>query len=249
MVQPWLPETCLTSLRAAQPMARVIDGWASEWFRNDPWQVLGGWDEVPHTDAGQFALIRRAGSMEIRGGSEVQTTLALAILGAGDQPPANANDLAVLRQLGGRVLDDLEMRIKELGDGLGAARPATPTQGFPRVFSILIGTLGQARLAIECRAADLVQMARGTFPTSHVDAPLANRISVRDTISVSVAVSLGTASISLKDLGDLEVGDLLLLDSKPDAPTRLMVEGRKSALAFSISEAGNSCILEYLGNQ
>lgn len=64
-------------------------------------------------------------------------------------------------------------------------------------------------------------------------------------LSVSVSARLGSASISLKDLAGLEKGDLLLLDSSPEDPADLMIEGQRSSLAFAISEAKNSFTLEF----
>ena len=115
---------------------------------------------------------------------------------------------------------------------------------FPRVFSLLIGTLGKARIALECSGQDLAIMARGAYPRSPIDTPLSDRNSALEQVSVKLAALIGGAKITLRELADLEEGDLLLLDSKPGDLASLLIEGRPSVLAGAIIETPTSLQLE-----
>ncbi len=245
MAQPWLPDACLTTRSAAQPMAAIVDAWTSEWFKRAPWQVLGNWDEASPQTANAYSILTRAKGFEITGKEGAEITLALAMLGAEGEDYSTSEDEDLLRKLGKRALQDLESRIADFLPKTDDAATDRFSTAFPRVFSLLIGPLGEAQIALECSMAQLVLMTRGTYRAIASDEGITNTDRVVEDLSVSVSARLGSASISLKDLAGLEKGDLLLLDSSPDDPADLMIEGQRSSLAFAISEAKNSFTLEF----
>ncbi len=244
MVEPWLPDACLVSSRAAQAITQVIDDWATAWFKSDKWQVLGRWDEALDLGTSEFTLLQRKRGMEIKGGPDTSISLAVAILGASPNAQRTAHDDTLLRRLGAQSIEDLGERISQLLPDPSIQIASHTQASFPRVFSLLIGTLGKARIALECSSQYLTIMARGAYPSSPIDTPLCDRNSAIEQVSVKLAALLGAAKIRLRELADLEEGDLLLLDSKPGDPTSLLIEGRPSALAGSIIETPTSLQLE-----
>jgi len=249
MAQIWLPDACLTSRRAAQPIAKIVAEWATDWFDQAPWQALGNWDEASPNSSDENHVIGRAKGLEITGKAQVETTLALAILGAEDKTLTRDDDKDLIAKLGKRAIKDLEDRIAEF---LPLETPGTAdsvasrfSAVFPRVFSLLIGPLGKAQIALECSLTQLVAMTMGTYSQTGGRDEMASTKSIIDDLHVDVAARLGSTSITLKELAGLEAGDLLLLDSKPDDPAELMIEGQRSSLAFMISETGSKYTLEY----
>lgn len=249
MAEPWLPDTSLTSPRTAEPISRVVADWATAWFKSAPWQTLGGWDEVFDTGTDQFSLLRRSRGIAIKGKPSARTSLAFAILGEDERVAQTEYDTGVLEILGERAVEDLEKRLSQSLPGQDTANTSTILSPCPRVFSILIGKVGEAQLAIECALAELVAMARSTYPSTAQDLRLIDRRKACDGVTINVTVRLGSASISLKDLGSLETGDLLMLDSGPTELATLMVDDRATSLSFSISETDNSCVLEFQEDQ
>lgn len=249
MAQPWLPDTSLTSPRTAEPISCVVAEWAAVWFKSAPWQTLGGWDEVIDTGATQFSLLRRSRGIAIKGKPNARTSLAFAILGEDELVAQTDYDTGVLETLGERAVEDLEQRLSQSLPGQDTANTGTMLSSYPRVFSILIGKVGEAQLAIECALAELVAMARSTYPSTATNLRLIDRREACDAVTVNVTVRLGSASISLKDLGNLEAGDLLMLDSGPTELARLMVEDHPTSLSFSVNETNDSCVLEFQEDQ
>ncbi|MEO1221736.1 MAG: hypothetical protein AAFY42_10370, partial [Pseudomonadota bacterium] len=113
MAQIWLPDACLTTRRAAQPITKVVAEWASDWFKTSPWQVLGNWDEASPVRADEFKVLGRVGGMEITGNADAENALALAMLGCEDQAVATSDDKDLVAKLGKRAIKDLEERIAE----------------------------------------------------------------------------------------------------------------------------------------
>lgn len=245
MAQIWLPDACLTTRKAAQPITKVVQSWASDWFKKSPWQVLGNWDEVSPQHADDTKVLGRAKGLEITGGPQVEVTLALAILGAEDQGVVSGDDRDLVSKLGKRAIKDLEERIAAFLPSETNTTASRFSAVFPRVFSLLIGPLGKAQITLECSLAQLVAMTLATYPRTAQTGELAKPQNVVDDLSVGVSARLGCAAITLKDLASLEAGDLLLLDSKPDEAAELMIEGQRSALAFTISETSTHYTLEY----
>lgn len=243
MAQIWLPDACLTTRRAAQPITTVVERWASEWFQSSAWQVLGNWDEASLQSTDDHTVFGRTKGLEITGKQGLETTLALAILGAEGETLETNDDRDLIAKLGKRALKDLEDRIAEFLPAEADTIASRFEMVFQRVFSLLIGPMGQAQIALECSLAQLVAMTRSTYPQTAAHSALATPKSVVEDLSVSVAARLGSASITLKDLAGLEAGDLLLLDTKPGDPAELMIEGSRSALAFTISETPAQYIL------
>ena len=249
MATPWLPDTCLTSSRATEPMVQIIDRWAKDWFRKEPWRALGGWDDALGDDTAPFALLSRAGSMEIKGREGAKLALGLAITGNESSASRNQQDERFLRDLGTRAIEDLEARIAQEYPAPPAPQTGPAWTTFPRIFSLLVGAVGQAQIAIECSLAELVKMARGTYQAQTFSQPIEAPIDARDQTRVNVAAYLGTASISLRELAGLEAGDLLVLDSKPGECARLVIDDRPTDLKVSVKSQDDQFLLEFQEEQ
>ncbi|GAA4044781.1 FliM/FliN family flagellar motor C-terminal domain-containing protein [Parerythrobacter jejuensis] len=240
---PWLPASCLTSRRAVEPFERIVEGWAAEWFPTTGWQVLGSWDAVGQPDATDWAVLRDAAKLQVKGKPKAMQALALAILGSEAQTKLTDNDLRLMRRVAGRALDDLQSRIEQ-SLGSSQSQPSGYAVASGAIYSLLIGVVGGAQLAVECSAADLVQIVRGTFPVQQIEDPLDPRGEGYADAAVSVAAHLGATPITLEELSALDVGDVLVLDQPADAPTRLVIDGHTTDLPFAIVEQGGTITLE-----
>lgn len=249
MAQPWLPDACLTSRRAARPIVDLIEAWTADWFKQSAWQVLGSWDEVLPQSPSDFHPIRRGQGFDITGKAEAEITLALAILGSESEGAQTKDDRDLLHKLGKRVIDDLESRIAEIMSHPQASMDDRIANSSLRSFSLLIGPIGEAQMALECPLAQLVWMTRGTYTNAPMAPQMATFAEALCDQSVEISVRLGSTQISLKDLAELEVGDILLLDSAPHQPSDLMINGKTSPLSFIISDADEAYTLEFQEEQ
>lgn len=240
---PWLPASCLTARRAAEPFERIVKAWGEEWFSANAWQVLGTWDAVGQPDASDWAVLRDAARLRVKGRPKAMHALALALLDAKEPAKRTDQDVRLMRRVASRALDDLQGRIE---DSLGSA----PSQSgsYPAesgaTYTLLIGVVGGAQLAVECAAADLVQIVRQTFPTKTMTDQLDLRDDAFDEATVTVGASLGQASLSIEQLEQLEVGDILVLDRILDAPAQLTIQETLTDLPFALGEAEGKITLE-----
>lgn len=247
MAVQWLPDTCLTSHRAAEGITRVIDQWADAWFAQNPWQALGGWDEASEASLQDFTVLSRVNGMEIRGKEGAMVTLGLAILGLREEDVESQQDTELLKGLAKHALEDLDKCVAGILDSSRSTGLNLVSSASPRVFSILIGTLGQAQLAIECSMPDLVTLTRMAYAPLAPPQKLCSPEEARLGVSLDVSVSLGTTSVSLKDLGELELGDLIVLNTTPAEPAKLRVGDHTTDLHVAIRQADESCLLEFQG--
>ncbi len=251
-VKPWLPDTCLTSRAAVGPIAHHVAAWTADWFRSDPWDVLGTWDESNASTAQKWTQLRECGAMTITGKSRAQISLALAILGS-DLSARDADtsctqtDLRLLRRIASRALDDLAARVKQAFPATTSADLATYDQAEQRVFSLLIGSLGSAMIAFECSEIDLTTICRETFPSTDPASTLVSCNSAIEDVALNVAARLGATSISMGELSGLGVGDILILDQSSNVPTSLTINNHVTPLLCTIGESNNSCVLEFQG--
>ncbi len=244
-MQAWLPDACLTTRRAAQPISDVVQGWAADWFKTSPWQALGNWDEASPQMSQDHKTLGRAKGLELTGKPDAVIALALAILGAEEETLSTSEDKDLATKLGKRALSDLEKRIADFLPQEADASTSRFSTIFPRVFSLLIGPLGKAQIALECSLPQLVMITGATYPTTQQRCELESATKAIDELTVGVSARLGSAAITLKELAGLEKGDLLLLDTKPDDTAELIIEGQRSSLAFVISETGTQYTLEF----
>lgn len=238
----WLPPGCLTSRRAIKPIEKAVNEWASEWFHANPWQVLGTWDAVSTQAMGQWATIRNAALLQIKGRAKALQTLALAILQIKPQPKYTDCDLRLMRRLASRALDDLLARIEGSIGIAGASAYTHPANS--NFYSLLIGAVGGAQLAIECAEAHLVHMVRSTYPRAASYPPLIAVDQSYNEQILRVAAHLGKASITVEQLAELEVGDTLVLDLSSNSAASLLVEDRIADLPVSLAEKGSRITLE-----
>lgn len=244
---PWLPQSCLVSRRAVEPFERQISDWASEWFRSIPWQVLGTWDVAVTRSIGQWTTICDTEHFQVKGKAKVLHSLALAILNAKQQAKYTDTDLSLMRRLGKRAIDDLLDRIEQEFSAVETIADAGAHGTCPR-YSLLIGMVGNAQLAIECSQPDLVRVARSTFRRSQDLPPPVLRQQCYSGQTVNVAAHIGSARITVEQLGGLEVGDTLVLDRPSHAAVDLLLEDRIASLPVLLAEADGHITLEIQEN-
>ncbi|WP_379549924.1 flagellar motor switch protein FliM [Qipengyuania sp. DGS5-3] len=221
-----------------------MTSWSKDWFGQKGWQVLGTWDAVGRPNAKDWTVLRDASRLQIKGKAMAMQSLALALLNSKKHPKYTDQDLRLMRKLASRALDDLQSRIEQ---SLGNSQPAAsayPIAGGAS-YSLLIGIVGGAQLAVECAASDLAQIIRQTFPTNqdNEDELKAREDSLLEQ-NVSVAASIGEASLTIEEIEKLEVGDIVMLDRAADAAVMLTVEDMQTDLPFALGEAGGKITLK-----
>lgn len=227
---PWLPATTLATPRAAAPFVEVVAAWSRDWFAAKAWRAETSF-QPESGDA--WSIVRDEPGFALAARPKASIELALALLGAVPTTPPREADHKLLRRLASRALDDLAGRIS-------AILPRTIEASGTRMWQLGIGH-GGARFpfALRINQAVLIAATRRAFSPRRAPATLTlPRAALRD-IEVEIAGHLGSARLAVAALGDLDVGDLLVLDTPAGAPARLAVEGRPSDLFFAIGENGD----------
>ncbi len=239
-VATWLPSDCLASDAAMKPFARLIDGWAENWFASDRWEVVGTWGPaVGHPAASWPSLRASPYGFAIHADRDAVLSLALDALGSASQPSYTEADLRVLRPLSSRILDDLAARLSDLP---GTPNGAGTSEAAP--FMLGIGTQQRTWLALACSKAWLAAFVRSELPQLHTCVPLDPIALACADKQVEISAMLGRASIRVGDIRHLEVGDVIMLDRSGDEPLPLSVAGRETTLHGLLAEVGGRVMFE-----
>lgn len=226
---PWLPAGVLGDERAARPFAVAISAWSARWFARSRWTAASCFEVAANAD---WSLLHDGAAFQLFGKPKALVELAFAILGQPPRPGLTDTDMRYLRRLGSRALDDLAAGIEPIAVlGSGAAPMHAAAEP---LWQLDIGRPRQPSLAIIVAQSTLVAAARKSYPAVRPSAALARpRDAVAD-VAVSLAGRVGSARLAVGQIGSLEVGDLLLLDTSAERPLELAVAGRPSNLFFAI---------------
>lgn len=238
----WLPPGCIESAAVARPFADAVAQWAEHWFAAEPWSAVGGWqsDDAVASGGGWTAL-RSAPQLTLLGTDRAALRTASAVLGLPEQQRYTEADLRVLRRLASRVFDDLEQRIAALVGIHGGG-----ASGFPAQYVLMIGPGDSPVIALRCNAAQLIPVARRAFPALLDKTALADRLSACDDHRVPIAAVLGSANLTIEQIAQFEVGDVIVLDQSSDDPVPLAIADNPTAMRCLLGERSGQIILEVM---
>lgn len=244
----WVPEASLVSDHAARPFALQVQDWSERWFHSRPWQVKGRWG-AEQRGCDVYQTVGKAGKIMIKGKESATLSLALGILDEGYEDSLTELDREVLEQLGRKALADLTDRISNFSSQGTRGRKQPSKLAHQRRLQLHVGRDGFCPLFFEAGEDDLCALVYDSLPRSDLSAPLASAADVRDSVPVEVSARLGTAKVSLPDIKELTVGDVLILNTRLGEPATLLVEDKPTRLKCGVIETQDERVLKLLEPQ
>lgn len=241
----WLPPDALSSERVRPLLAGIIKDWSGHWFARAEASAASFYqDDWPRrsADAG-WRSCSGVASLSLTPLGEV--AIAGAMLAANvPQGSIGPSDRQVIEHLAIACADDLLKRIGRIALGPSAV---PPIEGSPidledcTWWDVSLGARkGVLKLALVGDAAlQMIKRQLPKAPTTLID-PVAKGLAKQ---RVEVAADLGRSRLSLAELEDLAIGDVLVLDRLAAQPVPLLIEGAPSPLRASLESEGERPLL------
>lgn len=230
----WLPADALSPERVQPLLARMVADWSSHWFAKaeasigpsfqDDWPARSaeaGWRSIP--GAAALALTPMA-----------ESSMAGAMLGANvPQNSMQGGDRLIVAHLAASSADDLLKRLGKIA--FGAVPQIDQSSGELEGctwWDISMGARkGALKLALHNDAAlQMVKRQLSKAPAPRLDM-LAKGVARHE---IQIAADLGRCELSLAELEELAIGDVLVLDRAPAEPVPLLIDGAHSSLRGSL---------------
>lgn len=227
-MQPWLPENALLSGAAVETIATLVQDWRTHWFESRwlsppaQWVSAEGHEAALNDDWGALISVGEGLSLRYRRDASKIAAAALVKL-PGNRPTVNAHDQELLQRAVTAIFQDLQQRLAKL------ARPGNDYARGKKYQLALNDADGFPILWIGADETLLVQLTKEAISPTQQHPKVSSRAEAIDATSTEAAALLGRASIPYRDLRELSVGDVLVLDAKHNFPVDLWVDGTVAA--------------------
>ncbi|MEO9130643.1 MAG: FliM/FliN family flagellar motor C-terminal domain-containing protein [Sphingomonas sp.] len=233
----WLPEAALRTGRVDNLLEAVARTWSATWFARANARPLAAITPLPtHADlggGGTWLTLDRHLALGVPAASRL--ALAGMMLDTPNPPELlTESDQQLIDTLSSTCLDDLGRRVAEMFALAAASRWATsatstmPEIAEPRGCSLGLETRTPL-IRIVASTEQMVALTRAGLPpppARNALRPIAAGLSGQ---SIVVSASLGRSAITLADMAGLSNGDVLVFDSKADAPLAIAVNGKPAS--------------------
>ncbi len=248
-VRAWLPDSALTGETLGAAVGSAVDGWAMAWLgRRSFWTtgLVSAGDAQPAEDLSTRRL--HGAQLELRSSSQLADALVGQALDAGTTLPAGTEaDRRLMALFGAEMLGDLIDRIEKTLDPDITSRPQPVGYATPGRESAIDITLtvdqhvDAVHLSLPVPLA-ITAYKRLTAGQARSPRPLVLPLSAVGPAPVRIAAILGSAKLTLDQLGSLAPGDVLILDRALDAGADLTVAGSVEPFATVPVAAADNCL-------
>jgi flagellar motor switch/type III secretory pathway protein FliN len=239
----WLPPDALSPERVQPLLARIVDAWSGHWFAgaraaeaaafrdNGPRET--GWRSLPNVAS--IALT-----------ADASAAIAGAMIGA-TVPRANLRpgDRTIVEHLASTCADDLLRRLGEIASpGSRAVEIARGQMDLPDCswWELLVGP-EKRRVKLALARSTMIELIRRQLPAPD-NRPLQSRRKGLAGQRIAIDAELGRCPISLADLQDLSIGDVLIVDRSTNTPVDVRVNGLASPLRAALeSDEGMTALI------
>lgn len=239
-VREWLPHDALAHEAVRTALERAITQWNTQWFTTAFAAIAGiriaGADARPEGEGTGWRVYRAA--IAVRAGRSGLSRLVNRSL---DLRTEAANlteaDRYVLDGLEQRILDDLaetlEAALGVPGPSRSAPhRPADPFAGDGGLLVSLADPQGREVLTLAVPRSAAIGYVKASMPRiSSKNAPLPPLAGALAAVAIPVEAEIGRAELSLAELNELAVGDVLVLDRRLEQAVDLV--GVRSGRIFA----------------
>jgi flagellar motor switch/type III secretory pathway protein FliN len=215
--RPWLPPEAFSLGNVGRALAGALAAWGEYWLGDNTIMVAEVW-QVRAANAADQTLHVTAGVLSARAPGRAKRALLERALGASlEGEGLSERDHQLLDAFGAKMLDDLLQRITSAADVLDG--------GGDRV-SVVVADGGDELCFIDMAGEALVPLIRSTMFQGEDRAPtLIPRLKAVRPSRVTVEAQLGTAILTMGDLSDVAIGDVIRLERKADAPVEMVISG------------------------
>jgi len=229
--RPWLPEAALDGDGATDALLESVEAWLTHWFMPGTLNVRAMSGEYAGVPGDRHWAM--AEGMTVAHAEGIETLIGAAALRMPRFQPGQPADSALLERLGDECLQDLRARLaRQWGfDGSNWRLHATAMPpGQSGAATITVGAAGQPA-TFTVRVTEALRIARrkrslapwfGQVAPSPRDAALVRQ-------HVAIGARIGLAALTLEELSELVIGDVIVLDTSIDAPLPLTIEGHAAA--------------------
>ncbi|OJW72040.1 MAG: hypothetical protein BGO57_01900 [Sphingomonadales bacterium 63-6] len=231
----WLPDSALLDARTAEPVARYVQQWASEWFAAARPCLPPRWEKLAHGPATLgFALHHEGRGFRLAVHEEGRLALGSQLLGRtlAEHDLRTPQDRALIEGLVGKALASLGSLLDNV----------LPQDNSPDGFALPVTSAdGELLLRIEAGAGLLALLARGWAGSGRKRAPLSPRSAAMGPQPLRLGARLGSSRLALAEIETLEIGDVLTLDTPLAAPLDALIDdvpNASGALALVPGESG-----------
>jgi flagellar motor switch/type III secretory pathway protein FliN len=228
----WLPESALGRAGIDQALADVARHWSTKWLARKSVRPLGALAATHVPPAGNsLRWVVLDNDVAVAMSNAAADRLTMLMFGETAPPTAFADaDRRVLDSLLDDALRDLCRRIAEmLGLPPEARWRELGDDGLPsidRSRGCQLGIDAATPLLHLVLATDvLVALAKRGAARSPMRERVKPIVAGLATQQVAVSASLGHCALTIADLANLGIGDVLVLDRATDAPLRLSIDG------------------------
>ncbi len=234
--EPWLPDCALRSTYAARAVVSTMEGWLSDWLPLHDWRVADCF--APVTAREGWARNRGDDGFGISGRPRAMLDLAHAMLGRKQPQSLTDRDTQLLRRIAATALDDCVKRIDKILPSTGYEAAAA------RQWELMVGPAGAPVLALQLPQSALATLAKSAFPARASITPMADACGVARGVPLMARASLGMATLAVDQIMNIEIDDIILLDTAPDGPVGLEVEGISLGRKFRFAQTDGLISLE-----
>jgi flagellar motor switch/type III secretory pathway protein FliN len=227
----WMPQDSLRQERAVRPVGKLLGEWSTTWLAGQRCEITGGWGP-PEEEGDARILLRDSGQWLVLGGKGSIMQIACAMLGEPERTDFTPADLRLLRRVASEALDDLAERLEAaLPKHSGMAGRSDER------WAVKVSLAGRPCFELSLDRGALSSLTRQTYRPEAAAMSLDPCSTALDQVAVHVAAHLGSSTLDLGQVANLEPGDVLLLDQVVEEPLVLIVADRKSSLRGALSQS------------
>lgn len=225
-LRDWLPAEAAERSAVRAPIEEVVAQWSSHWVARGELS-LSHWALAAEARA-DAAWRDCGGGLQVNCSTRAAARLAgLALDARPEQDELNDRDRKLLASLSRRIVDDLAHRVRQR---LGAERDVVSPAD--RRITAVVSEGVDAILQLSIPVPLLTGLCRRTLPTPRAPTtPLASRLAAAAPTTLRLEATLGAVTLSLAEVRDLAVGDILVLDRTVSEPADLSLSRSEAPVA------------------
>lgn len=231
--RPWLPETAYCSNRIKPILDRAIDDWSARWFPESTKfsatqlieglaRKIGGKEQCFSIFGGQLAITKSA---------EMDAQICQELLGYDQhQVTISPGDQIVLDEIAKASIEDLKQELCMMFDvayrSADSSAELTSAPFNQHLWSCKVKDVsGKIEFSLALGKDMVIESVKSRIPATSGKEALSQRLQSIGNVRVKVGAHVGTSKLTVSEMTQLEVGDVLVLDKDLESPMNLTING------------------------
>lgn len=248
----WLPASALRTSAIDRLVDQMLRAWSAKWLARSDLRRIGPITRVESSalDGEGWTWFAIDDALALRIGATTSSSLVRSMLDVSDvDSPTTDADRRIVETLARKALDDLMRSLLEFHPGGGTRWTEMPAGERPPASHqwecrISLGTHATLLFAMSDDA--VIAAIKGSLPRPK-QRPLHSLGTALGAQTIGLSARLGCTRISLNDLANLAVGDVLILDSALADASTVTIDGRpREGLGCSVERQTDAFTLTML---